>query len=510
MDGTMKGKLMIQGTMSGVGKSILTAGLCRIFAGDGYRVAPFKSQNMALNSCVTEEGLEMGRAQALQACAAVEKPSVDMNPILLKPVSDGCSEVILNGKTEGIMPAAEYFARKKDYIPLIRESFARLSDSHDIIVIEGAGSPAEINLKENDIVNMGLADLVDSPVLLAGDIDRGGVFAQLVGTMELLTPKERSRVKGFLINKFRGDPKLLQPGLRMLEKRTGKPVLGVIPFLELDLEDEDSLSERLRNREDHGERSGLISIAVIRFPKISNFTDFQLLSKASPFRLYYVDHPRELKHPDLILLPGTRDTMGDLRWLSDTGLKDAVCEAHREGSLVFGICGGYQMLGKSLADPSEGKSPGLGLLPVSTVFQENKIRRNVEGTILSSRGALALLEGMACRGYEIHTGATVLEAGACPFIRKNGTAGGNDAGGGETDGCIAEDGTVCGTYFHGIFDDKDMVQRLADILLKRRGLPTQDVEILSLPEIREEELDKLAGALRESIDLPSVYRIMSH
>lgn len=303
--------IMVQGTMSNVGKSLLTAGLCRIFKQDGYRVAPFKSQNMALNSYITEEGLEMGRAQVMQAEAAGVAPSVAMNPILLKPTNDVGSQVIVNGEVIGNMKAREYFAYKKKLIPDIMKAFEKLSDEYDIIVIEGAGSPAEINLKADDIVNMGMAKLADAPVLLVGDIDRGGVFAQLIGTVMLLEEEERARIKGLIINKFRGDKTILDPGIGMLEERTGIPVVGVAPYLHIQVEDEDSLTERFSGSQE----AGLIDIAVIRLPRIANFTDFNPFENMEGVSLRYVGNVSDLKNPDMIILPGTKSTMEDLRWL---------------------------------------------------------------------------------------------------------------------------------------------------------------------------------------------------
>ena len=309
--------IMVQGTMSGAGKSLLCAALCRIFAQDGYRVAPFKSQNMALNSFVTRDGLEMGRAQVVQAQAAGIEPDVRMNPILLKPSSDVGSQVIVNGEVRGQMSAAAYFKMKRALIPEILSAYNSLAETVDIIVIEGAGSPAEINLKADDIVNMGLARLVDAPVLLAGDIDRGGVFAQLYGTVALLEPEERARIKGLLINKFRGDVEILRPGLAMLEEKTQLPVLGVVPYLKVDIEDEDSLSTRL----DAGKTVHPLDAAILRLPHISNFTDFMPLEQHPLLGVRYVQNIRQLGTPDLIILPGTKNTVDDLLWLRQSGLE---------------------------------------------------------------------------------------------------------------------------------------------------------------------------------------------
>ena len=368
--------IMVQGTMSGAGKSLLCAALCRIFAQDGYRVAPFKSQNMALNSFVTRDGLEMGRAQVVQAQAAGIEPDVRMNPILLKPSSDVGSQVIVNGEVRGQMSAAAYFKMKRALIPEILSAYNSLAETVDIIVIEGAGSPAEINLKADDIVNMGLARLVDAPVLLAGDIDRGGVFAQLYGTVALLEPEERARIKGLLINKFRGDVEILRPGLAMLEEKTQLPVLGVVPYLKVDIEDEDSLSTRL----DAGKTVHPLDAAILRLPHISNFTDFMPLEQHPLLGVRYVKNTRQLGTPDLIILPGTKNTVDDLLWLRQSGLEAALLKLAANGTPVLGVCGGYQMLGETLADPEGTESGtaqtvrGLGLLPTRTVFTGRKHR----------------------------------------------------------------------------------------------------------------------------------------
>ena len=336
----MAKSIMIQGTMSNAGKSLIAAGLCRIFKQDGYKVAPFKSQNMALNSYVTSEGLEMGRAQVVQAMAAGVEPSVRMNPILLKPTTDMGSQVIVQGQVVGNMRAMDYFAKKKEYIPVIRESYEQLAADHDIIVIEGAGSPAEINLKQDDIVNMGMAKIADAPVLLVGDIDRGGVFAQLIGTVMLLEPEEQDRIKGLIVNKFRGDKKILDPGITMLEERAGKPVLGVVPYADVDIEDEDSLASSLEETHIQAE----IDVAVIRFPRISNFTDMQALSMERDVSVRYVTKPSELGEPDVILLPGTKNTIQDLLWLRESGLEAKITRLAKKGTIVLESVAGIRCL----------------------------------------------------------------------------------------------------------------------------------------------------------------------
>ena len=482
--------IMVQGTMSGVGKSLLVTALCRIFSQDGWRVAPFKSQNMALNSFITWDGLEMGRAQAAQAQAAGREPDVRMNPILLKPSSDTGSQLIVRGEVRGNYAARDYFKMKKSLIPEILDAYRSLAQECDIIVIEGAGSPAEINLKADDIVNMGLAKLVNAPVLLAGDIDRGGVFAQLYGTVALLEPEERRRLVGILINKFRGDESLLRPGLAMLEERTGLPVLGVIPYVRADLDEEDSLAPMLdqkRKRRD-------LDIAVIRLPHISNFTDFAPLELHPQLGVRYVERPEELDTPDLVIVPGTKSTMADLLWLRRCGLEDHIRQL--AGSVpVLGVCGGYQMLGRTLSDPDGaeggGSLAGLGLLPCETVFELQKHRTLQRAVTLAPP-----LEGAALEGYEIHMGRTRRLEGA-PFCR---LADGREEG--------AAAGLVFGTYLHGLFDTGELTQRLAEWLARRRGL----VPVPDRPEHyglhRQRQYDLLAEAVRAHLDLDAIYRAM--
>lgn len=398
--------IMIQGTMSSAGKSLVAAGLCRVFKQDGYKVAPFKSQNMALNSFITEEGLEMGRAQVMQAEACGIKPTVVMNPILLKPTTDVGSQVIVNGEVRGNMKAADYFKYKKSLIPDIMKAYHKLEEEYDIIVIEGAGSPAEINLKSEDIVNMGMAKLANAPVLLVGDIDRGGVFAQLAGTLMLLEEEEKKRIKAMIINKFRGDKSILEPGLVMLRDICGKEVAGVIPYVYLDLDEEDSLSERFDRKTD----IGIIDIAIIKFPRISNFTDFNALEQMEGVTLRYITNTLELRDPDMIILPGTKSTMQDLLWMRQNGLEAAVKQNASRGKLIMGICGGYQMLGETLSDPyqveASGIMDGMGLLPMNTIFEEEKVRTRVSGFINTLEGELSLLSKSRIEGYEIHMGVS--------------------------------------------------------------------------------------------------------
>lgn len=493
---------MVQGTMSNAGKSLLVAGLCRIFKQDGYRVAPFKSQNMALNSFITGEGLEMGRAQVMQAEAAGMEPSVLMNPILLKPTNHIGSQVIVNGKVLGNMSARDYFAYKKQLVPDILHAFSELEKRADIIVIEGAGSPAEINLKENDIVNMGMAKMVDAPVLLTGDIDRGGVFAQLLGTMMLLEPEEKQRVRGLIINKFRGDKSILDPGVVMLEERGGIPVVGVVPYMELSLADEDSLSPRFDRRQEK-----VIDIAVIKYPRISNFTDFDVFEQMEEVSVRYVDNMRELHHPDMIILPGSKNTMADLRWMRENGL-EAMVKKKAEDIPVIGICGGYQMLGEAICDPDEveegGQMQGMGLLPVSTSLQPEKTRTQVEGNFLPLQGILQPLSGNSFSGYEIHMGKTTnccIKKQNSPIARM------------KVQGCWKEEGTfqgnVYGTYVHGIFDHAQTAGRMVEILAKKKGVLVDTSSLMDYKAYEQLQYDKLAAGLRDSLDMPQIYGMLT-
>ena len=474
--------IMVQGTTSNAGKSFVAAGLCRLFMQDGYRVAPFKSQNMALNSFVTGEGLEMGRAQVMQAEAAGIEPSVLMNPILLKPTGDMGSQVIVNGTAVGHMKAKDYYTYKHTLRPIIQEAYDRLAGKNDIIVIEGAGSPAEINLKQDDFVNMGMAKMANAPVLLVGDIDRGGVFASLYGTVALLDEDERARVKATVINKFRGDLSILQSGLGQLETLTGVPVLGVVPYMHLDLDDEDSLSDRLTR----DIPAQAIDIAVIRLPRMSNFTDFNPLEGLQDISLRYVDSARKLGRPDLIILPGTKGTTDDLDWLHRQGLAERVLTHARQGGAVLGICGGYQMLGQTLSDPQGvergGSMPGLGLLDTRTVFAGEKTRKQVQGHLPSLDSVFAPLSGAPYEAYEIHMG--------------------------ETEG-NAQNGVVWGTYLHGLFDRHEVVQGLVTSLCLQKGMEPLPIETMDLRTHKDAQYNLLADGLRASLDMKLLYKILN-
>jgi adenosylcobyric acid synthase len=494
--------IMIQGTMSNVGKSLIAAGLCRIFKQDGYKTAPFKSQNMALNSFITENGLEMGRAQVMQAEAAGIKPSVFMNPVLLKPTNDTGSQVIVNGEVLGNMSASEYFKYKKNLVPDILNAYRRLEEEYDIIVIEGAGSPAEINLKSEDIVNMGMAQMAKAPVLLIGDIDRGGVFAQLIGTLELLEKYERLMVKGLIINKFRGDKTILDPGVIMLEERAKVPVIGVTPYMNIDVEDEDSLSERMTDQR----RVDLIDIAVIRLPYISNFTDFNILESVEGVSLRYVKSVSELKNPDMIIIPGTKNTIKDLLWLRQSGLEAAILKAEGSGKVIFGVCGGFQMLGETISDPDGieggGMVKGLGVFPMKTVFHGEKTRTRVNGRFGELGGILKELSGAELEGYEIHMGVSELEEGLSHMTSLQAIKEGIS----RTDGAFCEN--VYGTYVHGIFDKEEVAKTLIQCLAMNKGINMDRIALTDYSKYKETQYDLLADTLRKHIDMKKIYEIL--
>ena len=479
--------IMIQGTCSNAGKSLFAAALCRVFREDGFRVAPFKSQNMALNSAVTPDGLEIGRAQAMQAEAAGIAPDVRMNPILLKPNSDTGSQLVLCGKPVGDYSAIEYQKKKRELLSEVLKAYHSLAAEQDIIVIEGAGSPAEINLRADDIVNMGLAEAVDAPVILIGDIDRGGVFAALYGTVKLLSEAEQARIKGLVINKFRGDIKILEPGLRQLEALTEKPVLGVLPYRHFDLEDEDSLSERLRKTE--READALLRIAVIRLPRLSNFTDFDPLQAAPEVALSYVNSPAEIGAADLLILPGSKSTLEDLAWLKAQGFDMCIRDFAVSGRPVLGICGGYQMLGETLRDKESGvEAAGLGLLPVDTVFYAAKQTVCVSGTITASSGFWAALAGQKTEGYEIHMGQSCIGKDGENFQHLSAR---EESERQRADGCVA--GAVTET--------------LLKALAARKGL-SYPHRLKSRRERQEAGFRLLSQTLREHFDLRELYRIM--
>lgn len=483
--------IMIQGTMSGAGKSLLCAALCRIFKQDGYKVAPFKSQNMALNSYVTRNGMEMGRAQVMQAEAAGIEPDVRMNPVLLKPSSDIGSQVIVLGEVRGQMTATEYYEYKNSLMPEVMKAYNELASENDIIVIEGAGSPAEINLRENDIVNMGMAEAAGAPVLLAGDIDRGGVFAQLYGTVKLLTEDEQKRIAGLIVNKFRGDIDILAPGLKMVEEKTGIPVLGVIPYIRVDIDDEDSLAPRLNAKSEVKP----LDIAIIRIPRMSNFTDFAPLEAHEVIGARYVQSAEELHNPDMVIIPGTKSTMDDLLWMRQNGIESAIQKLASSGTPVLGVCGGYQMMGEKLQDPHhiEGdleEMHGMGLLPTETTFTQIKTRTRFTADVKAKD-----FEGAKLDGYEIHMGESIVKGD--PFLTLEN---------GKDDGCAC--GTNFGTYLHGLFDTGELTEKLVKYLCDRKGIEYSEAAPISHSTYVEKQYDILADGVRAAMDFDKIYKIM--
>ncbi|OPZ74501.1 MAG: Cobyric acid synthase [Firmicutes bacterium ADurb.Bin456] len=507
----MKAKsIMIQGTASHVGKSVLVTALCRIFAQDGYRVAPFKSQNMALNSFVTKEGGEMGRAQAVQAEAAGVEPTVDMNPILLKPLGNSSSQVVILGQPAGNFSALQYHTEfTPGALDIIEGALDRLGGKNDLIVIEGAGSPAEVNLQEHEIVNMRIARLAGAPVLLVADVDQGGALASLVGTLELLAPEDRDRIVGFIINKFRGDPDLFRPAISFLEQKTGKPVIGVVPyFQDFRIQEEDTIPRDRFGPEQLGQ--GEIEIAVIHLPHISNFTDFDPLEVEPEVRLRYVGSGNRLGHPDLIILPGSKNTIEDLAFLNRSGLAGKILEQRLAGTPVIGICGGFQMLGKEINDPLHTESDlpqtqGLGLLEISTTFATGRVTNQVEAEVAGS--GLFLCGAPPCRisGYEIHVGRTELPPDARPAFTILTRSGEKVF---FPDGAVSPDGLVFGTYIHGIFDSDGFRRHIVNILRRRKGLDPLATGTISARAQQSQNFDKLAALVRNSLDFEQLYRIV--
>ncbi|MBI5286744.1 MAG: cobyric acid synthase [Deltaproteobacteria bacterium] len=510
---------MLQGTASHVGKSLLVAALCRIFKGEGLRVAPFKAQNMALNSFVTKDGGEIGTAQAFQAEAAGIEPTTDINPILLKPTSDVGSQVIIHGRVYKNMKATEYHRFKKEVVGFVLESYNRLAKEYDVIVIEGAGSPAEVNLRDGDIANMGLAELLNAPVILIGDIDRGGVFAHLVGTMELLAPSERERVKGFIINKFRGDIGLLRPGIDFLEDRTGLPVLGVVPYLnDIMLPDEDGVVLEEVKSQKSKVKSEDIPTAIIKLPRISNFTDFDPFRFEPDVAIRYITSPNRLEGADLVIIPGSKNTLEDLQWLWETGLAEAIIEYAEMGGRVIGICGGFQMLGRTVKDPywiesGVGEVKGLGLLDVETVLEREKRTYQIEAVVKGFKGSRgqgvkglkggsrSTAHGSRVKGYEIHMGETVSNGRPFSVITKRGNNPVNIK-----EGATSSDGRIWGTYIHGIFENDGFRTGFLNEVRAAKGLPTR--RVVPFREKRDEGIDRLAGIVWRSVDMQGIYAIM--
>ena len=511
---------MFLGTGSDVGKSVITAAFCRIFAMDGYKVAPFKAQNMALNSYITPEGGEMGRAQVVQAEAAGIEPHVDMNPILLKPASRVGSQVIVHGRVIGNMDASTYYRYTKKLLPAVRESYERLASRYDIIVLEGAGSAVELNLKEHDLVNMAMARMADAPVILIGDIDRGGIFASIIGSMVLFTEEERKRVKGFLINKFRGDPALFEDGIKIMEEKTGKEVLGVIPYFDhFSIPEEDSVALQKRMGEkganpdenttlEGAERQPLIKIGVLRLPYISNYTDFDSLEHEPGVELVYFDNSRDLASFDCVIIPGSKTTIHDLEFLFNSGIATELRKFVKKGKTLIGICGGYQMLGLLVKDPmrvesSIGEHKGLGLLPVVTTLSSEKVTSRVEAKTMVKDWLVK--ENETLTGYEIHMGESIIKKGGSALLRivsRNGKP--EDA----PDGCISRELSVWGTYLHGIFDNDNLRRNLIKELKLKKGIKDDYFSGLSFKQWKETQYDMLARHVREHVDMEKIYRIL--
>ncbi len=492
--------LMVQGTASGVGKSLLTAALCRILTREGLSVRPFKAQNMALNAAVTDDGGEIGRAQALQALACRVPATRDMNPILLKPETDSRAQVVLRGDAVERMSARDYHRRKPTLWPLVAESLDRLRSSCDVVVIEGAGSPAEVNLRDRDLVNMRVARHAGAPVLLVGDIDRGGVFAALLGTLALLRPVERRHVRAMVVNNFRGDASLFAGGVAFLERRARLPVLGVVPRIEgLRLPEEDSLGLSQAFAGDSAGAAGL-DVAVLRLPRISNFDDCDALLREPGVRVRLVDHGDRLGDPDLVVLPGSKATRADLYALRSAGLDRALAAARARGTAVLGICGGFQLLGMHIDDPDgtdhgePGRSEGLGLLPTATRMSAEKVVRQVGGRVLPRAGLLAMVAGAAVRGYEIHAGRT--EPVDAPLLLD----------GDREDGATSRDGWVAGTHVHGLLDGAALRRGLLAAVAARRGRPWTPGAPVPGPD---EELDRLADAVAAALDMNLLHRIIA-
>lgn len=493
--------LMVVGTASSVGKSLLVTAFCRIFKRRGFSVAPFKSQNMSLNSFVTPEGHEMGRAQVSQAEAAGLTPSALMNPILLKPTTNSKSQVIVNGKVYGNMSAVEYYQFKDNLRPQVQAAFDELSARYEVVVIEGAGSPAEINLMDNDFVNMGMAAMAQAPVLLAGDIDRGGVFASLYGTVKLLPKADQARIKGLIVNKFRGDVKILEPGLRQIEELLGIPVIGVVPYGKFAIDEEDSLTDRLSAKASRAE----VNVSVLRLPRLSNFTDFAVFDSLADVSLSYVENPDDLEEADLIIIPGSKNTIEDMRHLEESGLAAKLKTLAGRGRVIIGICGGFQILGRAIHDPlgvesSIPSSAGLGLLDVETSFARDKHTFQSALTICSDSGPLAGARGLCLSGYEIHMGETVSGPEAIILAESQGRPA----------GAANRDGNIFGSYLHGFFDNLNFTRRLVDNIRRAKGLNALQEEpgaIESYQQFKEKEYDRLADQVEEALTFEKLAEI---
>ncbi len=490
--------LMVIGTASSVGKSVLVTALCRIFANAGLHVAPFKAQNMSNNADVTPDGLEIGRAQSEQAAAARQAPRVEMNPVLLKPQGDRTSQVVLNGRPAGVLHSAGFLDRKRDLWPHVRHALDVLRDEYDLVIVEGAGSPAEPNLQASDIVNMAVARYAGAATLLVGDIDRGGVFAHLLGTLAYLPDEDRELVRGFIVNRFRGDPALLGRAIEDIERRTHLPVLGVVPWIDaLGIAEEDAVALERAEGAAPAVRD-VVDVAVIRFPRIANFDDFDPLAGDPRVRLRYVESSAELGRPALVILPGTKSTIADLAWLREQGLDEPIRAHAAAGGLVLGICGGYQVLGRRIVDVEGTEAPpgtavdGLGLLPVETTFTPVKSTQRASGSVVAGAGPWRRAAGRSVEGYEIHMGRT--GGDAPPFLLLDE----------QPDGAVSADGRVAGTYLHGLFHN----DALRAALLEALGLPPTE-EAWTAAEQRETEFERLAATVEAHVDLARIAAMLA-
>jgi adenosylcobyric acid synthase len=501
---------MVLGTASHVGKSVGVAALCRIMYQDGFKVAPFKAQNMALNSFATREGHEIGRAQAVQAFAAGLEPHVDMNPVLLKPSSDCHSQVVLNGRVWGSLKAANFRSLKPTLFGHVLEAYQRLCSRYDFIILEGAGSPVEMNLKDADMVNLSMAAAAGAKCILIADIDRGGVFASLVGTYALLAPEERSRFGGFIINKFRGDPSLLTPGVKFLEDRLEQPCLGVVPFMHrIRIDEEDSValeSEPCFVRESPDDRS--LRVSVVRLPHLSNFSDFSALREMNGVAVYYSDAPSTSSGADVIVIPGTKNTIGDLGWLRSTGWADRILAHARAGKPVIGICGGFQMLGNHVLDPERVEddaeaAAGLGLLDIDTRMTASKVTRQATASLADPEMFSAAGENPLFRGYEIHMGETRLGNRALPLLHLTRL----DDETPVMDGAISADGLVLGTYLHGLFDVPEAARLLVSHWRRAAGKPAP-IEEAGATLGAGSPYDELAAHFRRHLDVEAIYSLL--
>ena len=491
-----KANLMIVGTSSGAGKSLFVTALCRIFYKDKYKVSPFKSQNMALNSYITKDGKEMGRAQVVQAEASGLEPDVNMNPILLKPSTMNKIQIIVCGKSIGNMSGVEYNQYKKNLIPILKEAYSKIENENDIVVIEGAGSPAEINIKEEDISNFAMARIANAPVILVADIDRGGVFASIYGTIMLLNEEDRKRIKGIVINKFRGNKEVLKSGFDIIENLTGVKTLGVIPYTDIDIEDEDSLSEKYKSFK-LNKNSNKIKISVIKLKHISNVTDIDALSIYNDVEIQFVTERSQIGNEDLIIIPGSKNTIDDLKWLKESGIAEEIIKRARTETIIFGICGGFQILGNKVKDPYhiEGdieELNGLGLLDLETIMENEKTLVQYKGKLSVNNGILKNLNNFEIKGYEIHQGIT--QGNEKNLTTDNRTI-------------FVNRDNIIATYLHGIFNNKDFTDSLLNEIRRRKGLEEVNDNI-SYEEYKLKEFDKLEKLVRENVDIDEIYKIL--